>query len=291
MDGGRIVAEGSPARADRALLHPRGARAAVRARASGRAPSRSWSGLAERVEVLPDRLLLYTDDGERVARRGAPARAAPVSRAGPPRRRWRTCSSGSPAGAWSTDEPPADAPCRASARRAARRRALLDVVPAQLAGDGRLVGPAAGAVPRWRSGVGSARSSTGGRRRSRHRRRRRTSCSSRPPCSPSPPMQIGAGESTYPVLSGFKWQRIYLAMTATPLTPAQVLARPPAWVAIRLRVTASVFLRRSIALFGGVTGPGVLVARSAPRCSPAWRSPRRSWRIAATVERRRRASP
>ena len=68
MDGGRIVAEGSPAVADRAVLHPRGARAALRARTSHDGLRRPLvDGLGERVEVLPDRMLVYTDDGDAAA--------------------------------------------------------------------------------------------------------------------------------------------------------------------------------------------------------------------------------
>ena len=66
MDKGRIVAEGSPRRADRRARHPRGARTAVRASASRPRPRRSCAGppARRRIEALPDRLLWYTDDGE-----------------------------------------------------------------------------------------------------------------------------------------------------------------------------------------------------------------------------------
>ncbi len=74
MDGGRIVAEGSPARADRAVLHPRGGRAALRPPTTRSAYAAKLDGIGERVEVLPDRVLLYADDGDaavaEVARRG-----------------------------------------------------------------------------------------------------------------------------------------------------------------------------------------------------------------------------
>ena len=68
MDKGRIVAEGSPRRADREHWStPRGGRGAVRRRTSTRRWRASSADLAERVEVLPDRLLLYTDDGDAAA--------------------------------------------------------------------------------------------------------------------------------------------------------------------------------------------------------------------------------
>jgi lipooligosaccharide transport system ATP-binding protein len=63
MDGGRIAAEGSP----RALIERYSTREVLELRfdpdehadMAGKV-----EGLAERIEVLPDRLLLYTDDGD-----------------------------------------------------------------------------------------------------------------------------------------------------------------------------------------------------------------------------------
>src|SRR4029079_16148207 len=73
MDGGRIVAEGSP----RALIEEWSTREVLELRfaTEDHAPyAAKVEGLAGRVEVLPDRLLLYTDDGEtalqEVQRRG-----------------------------------------------------------------------------------------------------------------------------------------------------------------------------------------------------------------------------
>ena len=63
MDAGRIVAEGSP----RSLIREYATREVLELRfaADDHAPYASQvEGLAERVEVLPDRLLLYTDDGD-----------------------------------------------------------------------------------------------------------------------------------------------------------------------------------------------------------------------------------
>src|SRR5690348_2152660 len=73
MDGGRIVAEGSP----RSLIEQWSTREVLELRfpAQDHAPYASRvDGLAGRVEILPDRLLLYADDGEaalqEVQRRG-----------------------------------------------------------------------------------------------------------------------------------------------------------------------------------------------------------------------------
>ncbi len=66
MDRGKIVAEGSP----RQLIDSYSTREVLELRfeADDHAPyAPKVSGLAERIEVLPDRLLLYTDDGDATA--------------------------------------------------------------------------------------------------------------------------------------------------------------------------------------------------------------------------------
>ena len=66
MDGGRIVAEGSP----RQLISEHATREVLELRfaADDHEPYRAKvTGLADRIEVLPDRLLLYTDDGDATA--------------------------------------------------------------------------------------------------------------------------------------------------------------------------------------------------------------------------------
>nr|WP_309115092.1 ABC transporter ATP-binding protein [Saccharothrix sp.] len=61
MDGGKIVAEGSPAD----LIRRYSTREVLELRfPPGEQDAAAVQGLADRVEVLPDRLLLYTDDGE-----------------------------------------------------------------------------------------------------------------------------------------------------------------------------------------------------------------------------------
>lgn len=71
-------------------------------------------------------------------------------------------------------------------------------------------------------------------------------------------MQSGVSESTYPVLSGFKWQKDYLAVTATPITPGQVLGGHLLWVALRLTLSASVYALIALA-FGAWLNAGVLL--------------------------------
>ena len=63
MDGGRIVAEGSP----RSLIEQHSSREVLELRFSPNGDGESGpdiSGIGERIEVLPDRTLVYADDGE-----------------------------------------------------------------------------------------------------------------------------------------------------------------------------------------------------------------------------------
>ncbi len=73
MDGGVIVAEGSPAE----LIERYSTREVLELRFPPGAapPADALARLAERVEELPDRLLLYTADGEHAPGRGARAQA------------------------------------------------------------------------------------------------------------------------------------------------------------------------------------------------------------------------
>lgn len=72
-------------------------------------------------------------------------------------------------------------------------------------------------------------------------------------------VQIAAVESSYPVFSAFKWSRTYEAITATPITPGQLVAGQLAWIAVRLGLSGTAYLL-VVTLFGAIRGPGVLIA-------------------------------
>src|SRR6185312_5388628 len=81
MDHGRIVAEGSP----RQLIDKYSTREVVEVRFEAeRAGSGALNGLGERVEELPDRVLVYTDDGDAtaaaIAERGLPPHSTLIRR-------------------------------------------------------------------------------------------------------------------------------------------------------------------------------------------------------------------
>jgi lipooligosaccharide transport system ATP-binding protein len=78
MDGGRIVAEGSP----RALIEQWSTREVLELRFADddhSAFAAAVEGLGERVEVLPDRLLVYTDDGDAAVEAAAGRGLRPLS--------------------------------------------------------------------------------------------------------------------------------------------------------------------------------------------------------------------
>jgi lipooligosaccharide transport system ATP-binding protein len=81
MDHGRIVAEGSPWQ----LIQRHATREVVEIRFEGDRPANgTLEGLAERIEELPDRVLLYTTDGDataaRIAERALPTHSTLVRR-------------------------------------------------------------------------------------------------------------------------------------------------------------------------------------------------------------------
>jgi lipooligosaccharide transport system permease protein len=94
-------------------------------------------------------------------------------------------------------------------------------------------------------------------------------------------MQLGEGESLWPVLAAVKWVRTYHAAATTPLEPDDILYGKLAWVATRAFVTA-VFYTIIIACFGALQswwcltlpfiGTLVTVAFSAPLVAYAARS-------------------
>ena len=200
MDKAKIVAEGSP----RQLIDEYSSREVTELRfpvGVQETLDGQLDGLGERIEHLPDRVLVYSG-----RRRGA-SRPRPTSagwsrrRCSSGGRRWRTCSCASPGGASSTDGGRGDvvrvgiaragdgrrrpAPER-RARRARGVRAHVAALPADVARlDLRLVRPA-GAVPR-RDGDRPRRlrgrvEQRGDGRRAVHRVPRARRCSCRPSC-------------------------------------------------------------------------------------------------------------
>ena len=73
-------------------------------------------------------------------------------------------------------------------------------------------------------------------------------------------MQTASGETMYPVLGAIKWNKTYLGMVATPLTPADIAAAHLGFVLFRVGTACGAFLV-VLSLFGLFeSAPGVVAA-------------------------------
>jgi lipooligosaccharide transport system permease protein len=72
-------------------------------------------------------------------------------------------------------------------------------------------------------------------------------------------LQGATFESTYAIMSAFLWQKTYVGMVATPITPAQVLYGQVSWIGAQLFARSAVFVVIA-ALLGAAAGPGLLLS-------------------------------
>ncbi len=75
-------------------------------------------------------------------------------------------------------------------------------------------------------------------------------------------MQTAVGETTYPVMANFKWNKVYYSMLATPLSITHVAAAHLGFVAVRLAITVGVFdlVVAPFGVYGSWWGPFVAFA-------------------------------
>ena len=66
------------------------------------------------------------------------------------------------------------------------------------------------------------------------------------------------GESSFPVLSGFKWQQHYIAMIATPVRPGQIVLGLLQWMSLRLLLAGTAYSLVAT-LFGAWLNPGAVL--------------------------------
>jgi lipooligosaccharide transport system permease protein len=72
-------------------------------------------------------------------------------------------------------------------------------------------------------------------------------------------LQVAVMEATYPILhGGFKYQRIYFAMNATPLSARQIADATITWIAARAGLSALLYLI-VVACFGGIRSVGAVL--------------------------------
>jgi lipooligosaccharide transport system permease protein len=72
-------------------------------------------------------------------------------------------------------------------------------------------------------------------------------------------MQSAAFESTFPIMAGLEWQKVFHAMYATPIRPRDIVIGNLTWIAIRLTSICSIFVI-VMTLFGAAASPLILLA-------------------------------
>jgi lipooligosaccharide transport system permease protein len=72
-------------------------------------------------------------------------------------------------------------------------------------------------------------------------------------------VQTATGDATFPILSGFKWQKVFFSAASSPITPAQVCDGQLVWITLRLFGSGLAYLAIAAAI-GAVTGPGILLS-------------------------------
>ena len=95
-------------------------------------------------------------------------------------------------------------------------------------------------------------------------------------------MQTGVGESSYPVFASVKWTKTYLAASASPLRPADVLRGHLLYVTLRLTMNCGIFIAVAAAL--GAVDSGWIVAALpvAVLTGLAFAAPIEAWAVTRT---------
>lgn len=86
-------------------------------------------------------------------------------------------------------------------------------------------------------------------------------------------LQIAASDSTFPIMAGFKWIRVFHGISATPLTTRQICDGNLLWIALRAFVNSAIYLA-IMAMFGGTQRWQVVFAvPAATLCAMAFAAP------------------
>lgn len=95
-------------------------------------------------------------------------------------------------------------------------------------------------------------------------------------------VQVGASESTFPIMAGFKWLRVFHGMAATSLTPRQICDAQLLWITLRLFANSVLYVAIVAALGGAQRWQIVFAVATATLTGIAFAAPIAA--IAASVE-------
>lgn len=91
-----------------------------------------------------------------------------------------------------------------------------------------------------------------------------------------------SGENTYPIMGGFKWNRLYYGPLATPVSPAQIALGHALGIAIRFVIQATIFWAIMLAFRAAPSGWSFLIIPIAVLTAVAFGAPLQAF--AATRE-------
>ncbi|MFI9640483.1 ABC transporter permease [Micromonospora sp. NPDC051925] len=86
-------------------------------------------------------------------------------------------------------------------------------------------------------------------------------------------LTTAVAEAGKPVLSSFQWQRDFIAVTATPVTPGQLFAGQLLWITLRLFIGAVIFLLIGVLLGGWASAWAILAVPVAVLAGAACAAP------------------
>jgi lipooligosaccharide transport system permease protein len=86
-------------------------------------------------------------------------------------------------------------------------------------------------------------------------------------------MQTGSFEATFPILGGLQWNKIFHAMFATPIRPADIVYGNVAWITFRLSLVGAVFALVIVAFGASKSALVVLAVPSAVLTGLAFATP------------------
>ncbi len=253
MDKATIVAEGAP----RDLIARYSTREVLELRfpvGDQEAALPRLDGLGERLEALPDRVLVYTDDGDCGRRPGARPGPGAGQHAGAAQLPGRHLSPPHRAEPGGLTRPMASRSRVLLATEAAamtyRRRWRGSVFSTVLTPVLMLAAMGIGLGSLVDHGTAARRAPLGGVS---------YLVFLAPGLLAAAAMQTAANEAIYPVMEGIKWRRTYHAMLATPLTVSDIALGQLLWITVRIAMTSAVFVVAIVA-FGAARSPAILWA-------------------------------
>lgn len=86
-------------------------------------------------------------------------------------------------------------------------------------------------------------------------------------------LQVASSEAMFPVMAGFRWERLFHGVAATPLRPVQIADGVLLWITIRVTLNSAVYLAIMAAFGGAHRWQAVFAVPAAVLCGMAFAAP------------------